>query len=232
MKFGILLAVVFSVCTWSVVMVTAQQYYDEYGEDDERGGVEEGYYQQHDYGGGEDYYGEDGGGGGAADNGGGDSLYQDYAKREQDKAMGKAGGLSPVVKNVLISASSWFVGAKFHSRRAIRKQSKSAEKVQQKLYERYVQDVSALQLQNQQLQEYIQQSTVQQLTEEFLTADTNNDRQVSRLEFERYKTDYLKKHPDADPTMFPRFEDFDPDSNGMVTLHEHEDYYRKQGMVL
>ena len=139
---------------------------------------------------------------------------------------------SPVVKNVLISASSWFVGAKFHSRRAIRKQSKSAEKVQQKLYERYVQDVSALQLQNQQLQEYIQQSTVQQLTEEFLTADTNNDRQVSRLEFERYKTDYLKKHPDADPTMFPRFEDFDPDSNGMVTLHEHEDYYRKQGMVL
>ena len=93
MKFGILLAVVFSVCTWSVVMVTAQQYYDEYGEDDERGGVEEGYYQQHDYGGGEDYYGEDGGGGGAADNGGGDSLYQDYAKREQDKAMGKAGGL-------------------------------------------------------------------------------------------------------------------------------------------
>jgi Ca2+-binding EF-hand superfamily protein len=138
---------------------------------------------------------------------------------------------SPVLKNVLVGAASYIVGAKFHSRRAIKKQEKSSSRQQQKLYERYVQDVSALQLQNSQLQEYIQQSTVQQLTEEFLTADTNNDRRVSRLEFEKYKKQYLEKHPDADPGMFPRFEDFDPDHNGMVTLKEHEDYYRQQGMV-
>jgi hypothetical protein len=138
---------------------------------------------------------------------------------------------SPVLKNVLVSAASYIVGAKFHSRRAVKKQEKSSSRQQQKLYERYVQDVSALQLQNSQLQEYIQQSTVQQLTEEFLTADTNNDRRVSRLEFEKYKKQYLEKHPDADPGMFPRFEDFDPDHNGMVTLKEHEDYYRQQGMV-
>mmetsp|Transcript_24485 Transcript_24485/g.53617 ORF Transcript_24485/g.53617 Transcript_24485/m.53617 type:complete len:88 (+) Transcript_24485:611-874(+) len=86
-------------------------------------------------------------------------------------------------------------------------------------------------MQNAQLQEYIQQTTVQQLTEEFIQADTNNDRKVSRLEFERYKADYLKKHPEADPSMFPKFEDFDPDHNGLVTLQEHEDYYRKQGMI-
>ena len=138
---------------------------------------------------------------------------------------------SPVLKNVLVGAASYIVGAKFHSRRAIKKQEKSSSRQQQKLYERYVQDVSALQLQNSQVQEYIQQSTVQQLTEEFLTADTNNDRRVSRLEFEKYKKQYLEKHPDADPGMFPRFEDFDPDHNGMVTLKEHEDYYRQQGMV-
>jgi len=136
-----------------------------------------------------------------------------------------------MVKNVAIGATSWFLGAKFHSRRAVKKSEKLSVKAQQKLYERYVKDVSALQLQNAQLQEYIQASTIQQLTEEFLQADTNNDRKVSRLEFERYKADYLKKHPEADPSMFPRFEDFDPDHNGMVTLKEHEDYYRNQGMI-
>jgi len=221
-------------CCLCVVVASQQQgYYDDGGGG---GGMDGDYYeQQGDYGGGAgDYYGDEGGGRGSDDNGGGggDSLYADYAKREQDKAMGiKTGGLSPVLKNILVGAASYIVGAKLHSRRAVKKIEKSSSKVQQKLYERYVQDVSALQLQNTQLQEYIQQSTVQQLTEEFLTADTNNDRRVSRLEFEKYKTEYLKKHPGADPGMFPRFEDFDPDHNGMVTLAEHEDYYRQQGMV-
>lgn len=225
MKFGVLISLcLLALCT-RVVVVTSQQYYDDYGDEGGAAG-DDGYYQQQEYGAADDnYYGDDGAGGG-------DSLYADYAKREQDKALGKAGGISPVVKNVIVGAASYFVGAKFHSRRAVKKHSKSADKIQQKLYERYVQDVSALQEQNQQLQEYIQQSTVQQLTEEFLTADTNNDRQVSRLEFERYKKDYLKKHPEADPSMFPKFDDFDPDHNGMVTLREHEDYYRNQGMVL
>eukprot|EP00536_Pseudo-nitzschia_multiseries_P012880 jgi/Psemu1/244941/estExt_Genewise1.C_5130013 len=198
--------------------VASQQYYDDYGDD-----VGGDYYQQQDYGG--DYYGDDGADGPA------DTLYSDYAKHQEQKAMGVKGGLSPMVKNVAIGATSWFLGAKFHSRRAVKKSEKNSVKAHQKLYERYVKDVSALQLQNAQLQEYIQQSTIQQLTEEFLQADTNNDRKVSRLEFERYKADYLKKHPEADPSMFPRFEDFDPDHNGMVTLKEHEDYYRNQGMI-
>lgn len=136
-----------------------------------------------------------------------------------------------MLKNVAIGATGWFIGAKFHSRRAANKAVKASSKQQQKIYERYVKDVSALQLQNQQLQEYIQQMTIQQLTEEFLMADTNNDRKVSRLEFERYKKQYLEKHPEADPSMFPKFEDFDPDHNGMVTLAEHENYYRHQGMI-
>mmetsp|Transcript_34301 Transcript_34301/g.80848 ORF Transcript_34301/g.80848 Transcript_34301/m.80848 type:complete len:214 (-) Transcript_34301:209-850(-) len=199
------------------LVVASQQYYDDYGED-----VGGDYYQQQDYA---EYYGDEGADGPE------DTLYQDYAKHQEQKAMGGKGGLPPMVKNVAIGATSWFLGAKFHSRRAVKKSEKLSVKAQQKLYERYVKDVSALQLQNAQLQEYIQASTIQQLTEEFLQADTNNDRKVSRLEFERYKADYLKKHPEADPSMFPRFEDFDPDHNGMVTLKEHEDYYRNQGMI-
>ena len=138
---------------------------------------------------------------------------------------------SPFLKNVAIGATSWFVGAKFHSRRAVKKSEKMYAKTQQRLYERYVQDVSSLKNQNAQLQEYIQATTLQQLAEEFREADTNSDNRVSRLEFEQYKRKYLKQHPDADPSMFPRFEDFDPDHNGMVTFTEHENYYRQQGMI-
>ena len=136
-----------------------------------------------------------------------------------------------MIKNVVIGVVAWGVGGKLHSRRAVKKIEKKQAATQKELYKRYLQDVSSLQLQNQQLQEYIQQSTVQQLTEEFLQADINNDRRVSRAEFERYKAQYLEKHPEADPAMFPRFEDFDPDHNGVVTLQEHEDYYRKHGML-
>jgi hypothetical protein len=136
-----------------------------------------------------------------------------------------------LIKPVLIGVASWVLGGKFHSRRAVKKVEKKQAAVQKDLYKRYLQDVSSLQMQNAQLQEYIQQSTVQQLTDEFLQADLNNDRRVSRAEFERYKAQYLEKHPEADPKMFPRFEDFDPDHNGMVTLEEHEGYYRKHGML-
>jgi len=59
--------------------VASQQYYDDYGED--AGGE---YYQQQDYGGpdGGDYYAEDGAR---------DTLYQDYAKHQEEKAMGGKG---------------------------------------------------------------------------------------------------------------------------------------------
>merc|ERR1712137_220750 len=139
------------------------------------------------------------------------------------------GNNGAMMKTILVGVASWVLGGKFHSRRAVKKVKKEQLGVQKELYQRYVKDVSALQLQNAQLQEYIQQSTVQQLTDEFLQADLDNDRRVSRAEFERYKAQYLQKHPEADPKMFPKFEDFDPDANGMVTLEEHEAYYRNAG---
>mmetsp|Transcript_24485 Transcript_24485/g.53615 ORF Transcript_24485/g.53615 Transcript_24485/m.53615 type:complete len:251 (+) Transcript_24485:217-969(+) len=96
------------------VAVASQQYYDDYGED--VGGGE--YYQEQDYGG--EYYNEDNGGGG-------DSLYADYAKHQEDKAMGVKGGVSPLLKNAAVGAAGWFVGAKFHSRRAVKKIRKAIQ---------------------------------------------------------------------------------------------------------
>ena len=73
---GILLTLL---CVSTPLAVASQQYYDDYGED--AGGD---YYQQQDYGAPAegDYYG---------DEGGGDTLYQDYAQHQQDKAMGNGG---------------------------------------------------------------------------------------------------------------------------------------------
>jgi Ca2+-binding EF-hand superfamily protein len=136
-----------------------------------------------------------------------------------------------MIKSILIGFVSWVLGGRFHARRAVKKAEKKQVVLQKDLYKRYLQDVSALQTQNAQLQDYIQQSTVQQLTEEFLEADLNNDRRVSRAEFHQYKAQYLDKHPEADPNQFPKFEDFDPDHNGMITLEEHESYYRNHGML-
>ena len=71
---GILLTVL---CASTPLAVASQQYYDDYGEDAGD------YYQQQDYGApaGGDYYGDEGA----------DTLYQDYAQRQEEKAMGKGG---------------------------------------------------------------------------------------------------------------------------------------------
>lgn len=95
---------------------------------------------------------------------------------------------------------------------------------------KYLQDVGALQNQIAELQEYIKLMTKQQLTEEFLQADVDNDHLVSRAEYEMYKRQYLQKHPEA-VNNFPRFEEFDPDANGMITVREHEHYYERQGLL-
>ncbi len=72
---GILLTVL---CASTPLAVASQQYYDDYGED--AGGD---YYQQQDYGApaSGDYYGDEGA----------DTLYQDYARHQEEKVMGKGG---------------------------------------------------------------------------------------------------------------------------------------------
>ena len=124
----------------------------------------------------------------------------------------------------------WFIGGKIHSGRAVKKAKKDSSKVVSELYTKYLQDVGALQSQNAELQNYITSLTKQMLTEEFLSADLDNDRRVTRAEFEMHKKKYLAQHPEFQG-QFPRFEEFDPDSNGMITLAEHENYYERQGLV-
>jgi hypothetical protein len=135
-----------------------------------------------------------------------------------------------MVKTAAFGVATWFVGGKIHSRRAVKKANKESYKAQKELYMKYLQDVGTLQSQVAELQNYISAMTKQQLTDEFLAADLDNDHRVSRAEFEMYKKQYLQKHPEA-VNNFPRFEEFDPDANGVITVREHESYYERQGLL-
>ena len=75
-----------------------------------------------------------------------------------------------------------------------------------------------------------QKLTRNELTAEFQDADTNGDGQVSKPEFERYKQIYLQQYPEA-ANSFARFEEFDRDSSGLITVNEHEGYYKGLGLL-
>lgn len=186
-----------ALCFILLVEVSRGQYYEDQGEGD---------YQ--DYA--DDRYG------------GQDNLYNDYAERQAQKQGGGAGmGMGKVLA---FCGASWFLGGKIHSKRAVSKVTKKFKKDQKDLYLQYYKDVMALQQQNAEMQQYIDQTTMNQLDGEFSLADTNNDNKVSRAEFNMYKNDYLKKNPDM-ASQFPRFEDFDPDSNGLISKSEYDAYY-------
>jgi len=97
-------------------------------------------------------------------------------------------------------------------------------------YSKYIQDVTTLQKQIEELDNFIKETTRTQLADEFSRADYDENNKVSRAEFEQYKREYIRKHPDM-ANQFPAFEEFDPDHNGMITLREHQAYYEDRGMI-
>jgi hypothetical protein len=137
---------------------------------------------------------------------------------------------SGMVKMVGTGLAGWFLGGKIHSRRATKKAAKKHMDELRDLYTKYIKDVTTMQSQIAELESFIKESARQQLADEFLRADYDNNRQVSRAEFEKYKREYLIKHPEM-AAQFPEFEAFDPDRNGMITLREHEKYYEDRGMI-
>lgn len=125
-----------------------------------------------------------------------------------------------------VGAVGWFLGGKIHSKRAVSKAKKKHAEDQKQLYTQYYKDVLMLQTQNAELAQLVQECSKQQIDEQFYAADIDNDDMVSRAEFNMYKNQYLKKHPEM-ASQFPKFEQFDPDANGMISKAEYDAYYRK-----
>jgi hypothetical protein len=77
----------------------------------------------------------------------------------------------------------------------------------------------------------IQKFTVQRLMQEFREADVNRDSRVSKKEFQHYKQRYLKAYPEAAESSFASFGDFDHNRDGLITVDEHEKYYRDRHLL-
>jgi hypothetical protein len=153
----------------------------------------------------------------------GDNLYADYASKQA--AAGGGGGMG---KALAFGAIGWFVGGKIHSKRAVNKVKKKHLADQKELYAQYYKDVLMLQTQNAELAQMVENCSKEQVDSQFYAADIDNDNLVSRAEFNMYKNQYLKKHPEM-ASQFPKFEQFDPDANGMISKAEYDAYYRSLG---
>ena len=128
-------------------------------------------------------------------------------------------------KPLAFGVVGWFLGGKIHSKRAVSKANKKHLQEQKDLYKQYYQDVLTLQTQNSELQQYVDYYAKMHQDGEFDAADIDHDNKVSRAEFNRYRSNYLQKHPEM-ASEFPRFEDFDPDANGLISKAEYDAYYR------
>lgn len=166
--------------------------------------------------------------------GGGDGLYANYAEKQQDKAVGAAGGPS-LTKLLMMGGVGWLAGAKIHSGRAMKKIQLVHKSEQKKLYTQYYNDVYKLQQSNAELEEYIQQLSdaiqsvdkeaaleqIQRDYDEFSQPDIDGDDRISRAEFNMYIKDYLSNYPNLEPEDYPRFDEFDHDGDGFISFKEY-----------
>ncbi|KAL7547864.1 hypothetical protein ACHAWF_011138 [Thalassiosira exigua] len=163
-----------------------------------------------------------------------DSLYQDYAVRQQEKNVGGGGGFG-YGKMAIASAASYILGAKIHSSRVAKKLKKKHQQDQKTLYTQYYNDVYKLEEQKAEQQIMIDQlqksllntnekhemESLQREYDEFKQPDVDNDDRISRSEFSSYVKNYLSNYPGLTEKDYPKFEDFDHDKDGSISFQEY-----------
>lgn len=163
-----------------------------------------------------------------------DTLYHDYAERQESKSVGNAGGAS-VGKLIATGAATWLLGAKYHSGKVTKKLKRKHQSEQKKLYSQYYNDVYKLSEQNKQLQKQVEELTelvkstekkaeleaLQRDYDEFKQPDIDGDDRISRAEFNMYVKDYLSNYPGLSEKDYPKFDDFDHDGDGYVSFQEY-----------
>lgn len=165
---------------------------------------------------------------------GNDNLYEDYAKKQQDKSVGAVGGGG--MKYVTLGgAIGWLAGAKIHSDRVSKKLKMEHQKDQKTLYAQYYNDVYKLQEQNAELvyavktlqqaikkvQDEKAKDDLQRDYDEFKQPDVDGDDRISRAEFNIYVKNYLANYPGLQEKDYPRFENFDHDNDGFINFQEY-----------
>ena len=145
-------------------------------------------------------------------------------------------------KAMLLSAVTWVMGGKIHSRRATKKLKTKFQKEQKALYTQYYNDVYKLTEQNNELQYMVDNlktslketkdkaelEAIQRDYEEFKQPDIDGDDRISRAEFNMYVKNYLSNYPGLQEKDYPKFDDFDHDGDGSVSFKEYAQQMAKQ----
>eukprot|EP00980_Cylindrotheca_fusiformis_P004157 scaffold909_cov135-Cylindrotheca_fusiformis.AAC.14 len=161
-----------------------------------------------------------------------DTLYHDYAERQETKIAGGGPGIGRVL---VTGAATWFLGAKYHSGKVAKKLKRKHQSEQKQLYSQYYNDVYKLSEQNRSLQNQIEELTelvksteakaeleaLQRDYDEFKQPDIDGDDRISRAEFNMYVKDYLSNYPGLSEKDYPKFDDFDHDGDGYVSFQEY-----------
>lgn len=138
-------------------------------------------------------------------------------------------------KMLVLGGLSWVIAGKIHSRGATRKLRTQFQKEQKALYTQYYNDVYKLTEQNNQLQytvetlekslkdtkEKAELEAIQRDYDEFKQPDIDGDDRISRAEFNMYVKNYLSSYPGLQEKDYPKFEDFDHDTDGYVSFKEY-----------
>jgi Ca2+-binding EF-hand superfamily protein len=138
-------------------------------------------------------------------------------------------------KVALSSAFTYFLGAKIHSGRAVKKLKKKHQQDQKTLYTQYYNDIYKLEEQKAEQQYIIDQlkhslsettekhemEALQREYDEFKQPDVDGDDRISRTEFNMYVKNYLSNYPGLTEKDYPKFEDFDHDHDGYVSFQEY-----------
>mmetsp|Transcript_24503 Transcript_24503/g.36510 ORF Transcript_24503/g.36510 Transcript_24503/m.36510 type:complete len:197 (-) Transcript_24503:281-871(-) len=140
-----------------------------------------------------------------------------------------------MMKMVVMSGASWFLGGKIHSGKVRKKLNKKHLSEQKNLYTQYYNDVYKLQetiaeqqyvIENLQstlneVQKQAELEAIQRDYDEFKQPDVDGDDRISRAEFNMYVKNYLSNYPGLQEKDYPRFEDFDHDGDGFVSFQEY-----------
>lgn len=163
-----------------------------------------------------------------------DTLYHDYAERQESKSVGNPSGAG-IGKLIATGAATWILGAKYHCGKATKKLKRKHQSEQKKLYSQYYNDVYKLSEQNKELQVRVEELTelvksteakaeleaLQRDYDEFKQPDIDGDDRISRAEFNMYVKDYLSSYPGLTEKDYPQFDDFDHDGDGYVSFKEY-----------
>jgi len=161
-------------------------------------------------------------------------LAQDYGEWARGHGMARRNNRGPMVAGGIGALAGIVAGGWFSKRRLKVQWDKEKKEIltyvsaQDEIYRK---GIAQWDLEYKKLYKAYQQlekETLERDYEEFKAPDVNGDDMISRSEFTTYVRKYLSSFPELSEKDFPRFDEFDMDTDGIVSFDEWQRYLQLQ----